>query len=146
MHLHPFVGPQQWVSEFSKYDAGWLRIFKSENEGEMRRVHWEDLNYPARIATLASAGVPLIQYDNGEAIAATQSLARRLDIGIFYKNPEHLGEQLHDKEKMARLQNNLWSQRDIFTFDSHADALLDFFRQIIRAHPTRVSRLSPGLH
>jgi len=132
LHLHPYVDPEHWVSEFSKYDAGWLRIFKSENEGELRRVQWEDLNYPARIGTLASAGVPLIQYDNGEAIAATQSLARKLDIGIFYKDAKQLGEQLHDKASMARLQSNVWSQRDRFTFDYHADALIDFFRQIIR--------------
>ena len=132
LHLHPYVDSQHWVSEFSKYDAGWLRIYKSENEGELRQVHWEDLNYPARLATLASAGVPLIQYDNGEDIAATQSLARRLDIGIFYKNSKQLSEQLHDKERMARLQSHVWSQRDTFTFDYHADSLLDFFRQIIR--------------
>ncbi len=131
-HLHPYVDHQHWVSELSKYDAGWLRIFKSENEGDLRRAQWEDLNYPARIATLASAGVPLIQYDNGEAIVATQSLSHRLDIGIFYENAKELAEQLHDKERMARLQSNVWSQREKFTFDYYADSLIDFFRQVIK--------------
>jgi len=66
------VDARDWVREFSQYDAGWLRYFKSENVGELRRANWGDLNYPARIATLASAGLPLIQRANPDAIVATR--------------------------------------------------------------------------
>jgi hypothetical protein len=143
LHLHPYVDPRRWVSEFSQYDAGWLRIFKSENRGELRRVKWEDLNYPARLATLASAGVPFILYDNGDSIAATNALAQRLDIGIFYRDAKHLGEQLQDRAAMTRLQDSIWRQRAFFTFDQHADALLAFFREVISRGAGRASSL-PG--
>ncbi len=131
LHLHSQVGQQGWVSEFSKYDAGWLHQFKSENEGDLHKVNWEELNYPARIATLAAAGVPPIQYDNEGSIVAIQTLVRELDAGIFYRNAEQLGAQLRDQKRMAHLQRNIWDQRERFTFDYHADALIDFFRRVI---------------
>ena len=60
MHLHPQVNHDRWVSELSQYDAAWLHLVKSRNEGELRRADWGDLNYPARLATYAAAGVPWI--------------------------------------------------------------------------------------
>ncbi len=131
LHLHPQVGQVRWVSEFSKYDAAWVHQFKSENEGDLYKLTWEELNYPARTATLAAAGVPLIQYDNTGSIVAMQALVRELDIGVFYKDAEQLGAQLRDSERMAQLRRNVWDQREQFTFDAHADALIDFFRQVI---------------
>ena len=71
-HLHPQVDQERWVAEFSQYDAGWLHLLKSDNRGDLRQASWGDLNYPARIPTLLSAGVPLIQYDNAAAVVATQ--------------------------------------------------------------------------
>ena len=131
LHLHPHVEQNDWVSEFSKYDAGWLHHFISENKGDPYRANWEDLNYPARTSTLAQAGLPMLQFDNAGSVVAMQSLVRSLDIGIFYRDAEHLGEQLHDQEKMALLRRNVWEQRERFTFDYHADALIDFFRRVI---------------
>ncbi len=131
MHLHPHVGPEQWVCEFSQYDAGWLHFLKSENEGDLRRAYWDDLNYPARIGTLVAAGLPLLQYDNQGALVATQSLARQLDIGLFFTDMAQLGEQVHDEARMTQLRDNVWCQRQKFTFDYHADRLIDFFRHVI---------------
>jgi len=131
LHLHRNVNQEQWVSEFSQYDAGWLHFFQSENEGDLRRATWNDLNYPARIATLLAAGVPLLQYDNRGAMVATQSLARQLDIGLFFTNMAQLGEQVRDEARMVRLRDNAWHQRAAFTFDHHADRLVAFFRQVI---------------
>lgn len=131
LHLHRHVGQQDWVSELSKYDAGWLHHFKSENEGDLRKATWEDMNYPARTSTFAAAGVPLMQYDNTGSLVATQSLVRALDIGVFYRDAEQLGAQLRDQEHMAYLRRNMWDQRERFTFDYHADALIDFFRKAI---------------
>jgi hypothetical protein len=83
LHLHKQVDQEDWVSEFSKYDAGWLHFIKSENGGDLRRANWDDLNYPARLATLVAAGLPVLQYDNADARVATQTIARDLDIGLF---------------------------------------------------------------
>lgn len=131
LHLHRNVDQAQWVSEFSHYDAGWLHFVKSENGGDLRRATWDDLNYPARIATLVAAGLPLLQYDNSDAIVATQTLARQLNIGVFFSTMKQLREQLEDDEQMAQVRHNVWVERERFTFDYHVDDLITFFRTII---------------
>jgi len=131
LHLHDNVDQGGWVREFSRYDAGWLHYFRSENEGELARANWDDLNYPARIGTLMAAGLPIIQRDNGGAIVATQTLARELDIGVFVSDLAELGARLRDVPRMEMLRANVWQHRDRFTFDHHVDRLIDFFRQVI---------------
>lgn len=131
IHLHNTVDQRGWVREFSQYDAGWLHYFASDNGGEIRRANWDDLNYPARMTTLAFAGLPLLQRDNTGAIVATQSLVEAMEIGLLFKDMSELREQLGDTERMARLRANVWRQREAFTFDAHADELLRFFRAII---------------
>lgn len=133
LHLHDNVDSRHWVDEFSRYDAGWLHYFRSDNRGELRRANWDDLNYPARIGTLAAAGLPLIQYDNHDAIVAADRLARRLDVGIFCRDLAELRPQLADAERMEALRANVWRQRDRFTFDHHVDRLVAFFREVIAA-------------
>jgi hypothetical protein len=135
LHLHANVDQPRWVEEFSRYDAGWLHAFESENGGEIRRANWDDLNYPARIATLASAGLPMIQRDNEGAVVATQTLARRLGIGVFYRSIAELGERLHDREGMRQLREQVWQQRFAFCFDTHVPQLLEFFRAVIASAP-----------
>jgi hypothetical protein len=131
LHLHPNVAQDHWVEEFSRYDAGWLHCFTSRNGGEIRRADWDDLNVPARVATLAMAGVPMIQRDNKGAIVAAQSLVRDLDIGLFYREIGELGAQLRDAGRMAHLREQVWRQRMQFCFDTHVPALVDFFREVI---------------
>lgn len=134
LHLHPQVDQSGWLREFSQYDAGWLHWLPSSNGGDVRRANWDDLNYPARITTLVTAGLPLLQYDNEGAVVATQSLARQHDISVFFKSIPELGEKLRDQERMTALQESVWRQREQFTFDYHADRLLDFFREVIVSH------------
>jgi hypothetical protein len=133
LHLHPNVDQRGWVKEFSQYDAGWLHFLKSENAGEIRRATWDDLNLPARMATYAAAGLPMIQAENIGAVVATQSLARSLDIGVFAEDIEDLAARLRDRKRMAKVRENVWRQRRHFTFDEHADRLIAFFRSIIAA-------------
>ena len=131
IHLHHQVDQGHWVREFSQYDAGWLHFFKSENGGELRRANWDDLNYPARIATLVSAGLPLLQRDNPGSIVATQTLAQSLGIGVFFNDMGELRGQLEDEARMEEIRSNVWRCREQFTFDHHAGGLVDFFRKVI---------------
>ena len=131
LHVHKNVDQEQWVAEFSQYDAGWLHFMKSGNDGDLRRANWDDLNYPARIATLVAAGVPLLQYDNTGSIVATATLARNFDIGVFGTTAYELKAQLTDESRMHQLRDNVWSQRQHFTFDYYADELIAFFREVI---------------
>jgi hypothetical protein len=131
LHLHPNVDQEHWVCEFGQYDAGWLHYFRSDNGGEILRANWDDLNYPARMATLAVAGVPLLQADNTGAIVATQTLARERDLGLFFRDMPDLAEQLRERERLARIGDNVWQGRGQFMFDTHVDALIAFFRNVI---------------
>ena len=84
-----------------------------------------------------------MQYDNSGSIVAMQALAREHNLGIVYKDIEQLAEQLHDRKNMMRLRENVWKQRKQFTFDYHADRLVEFFRHVIEkrhASPTHVKR------
>ncbi len=131
LHLHRNVDQEGWLKEFSRYDAGWLHAFPSANGGELRRANWDDLNYPARISTLAAAGLPMIQRRNEGAIVATYALARRHGIGLEYDTIEELGALLRDRGHMDRVRANMWRERDRFCFDHHAQGLVAFFRSVI---------------
>jgi hypothetical protein len=142
LHIHPNVDQENWVKEFSQYDAGWLHFFESENNGELKRANWDDLNLPARMSTLALAGLPMLQANNTGNIVATQSFVKKLDIGLFFKNMNELGELLRNKLLMQQLRNNVWQQRHLFTFDNHVNELVQFFRKVIEQHEIRQAKES----
>ncbi len=131
LHLHPTVDQEDWVHELSRYNAGWLHGFRSENYGDIGRANWDDLNYPARMATYAVAGLPMLQVDNTGSIVATQALCDRLGLGVTYTSIPDLAAKLHDGCSIQAIREHVWAQRDAFTFDSHADRLLAFFRTVI---------------
>lgn len=131
LHLHAQVHQGDWVREFSQYDAGWLHTFASRNGGDLRRADWDDLNYPARLTTLVLAGVPLLQRDNTGSLVATQTLVRERGLGLLFADIADLGRQLRDRERLAGVRERVWAAREDFTFDAHADALVDFLRKVI---------------
>ena len=130
LHLHPNVDQRGWVREFSKYDAGWLHYFESTNRGDIHRANWDDLNYPARMATLIAAGLPLLQFDNGDATVATDSLIRSKGMGVFFRSMPELGLRLRDDKLMEQVRANVLAHRMEFSFDHHCDRLLAFFTRI----------------
>ena len=58
------------------------------------------------------------------------------DLGLFFSEMEELGTQLRDTTRLAALRDNVWRQRDRFTFDFHVDRLVAFFREVIAASAT----------
>jgi len=130
LHIHPNVDQENWVKEFSQYDAGWLHFFQSENYGELVRANWDDLNIPARMATLALSGLPMLQKNNEGHTVAIQTLAKDLNLSLFFNNMAELKQLLQDRPFMMQLRNHVWEQRHLFTFDLHAEELINFFRQV----------------
>ncbi len=133
LHQHALVGPEAWVDEFSRYDAGWLHVARSRNAGDLRRATWDDLNAPARIPTLLAAGVPLIQRDNAGHRVASQSIARDAGVGVFFEGPDDLADHLQRREPMTRLRAHVLDERTRFSFDDHADRLTGFLRSVVTA-------------
>lgn len=139
LHIHSTVHQEQWVEEFSRYDAGWLHFFQSKNQGDLRRADWDDLNLPARMATLGVCGLPMLQRDNSGHIVATQTLARERGLGFFFQDMAGLAGQLRDRRAVDAVRGNVWAQRRDFTFDAQADALVALLRAAIRARAARVT-------
>ena len=130
-HLHKPCIPQDWVKEFSQYDAGWLHCFRSKNEGRLMNVSWDDLNLPARMNTLAAACLPMLQLNNQGHIVAMQSKVKEFNLGICFDSYEQLGHLLRDKEQMQVLRKNVLEHRKQFSFDYHVPSLIDFFKKVI---------------
>jgi glycosyltransferase involved in cell wall biosynthesis len=145
LHIHSHCSQENWVREFSQYDAGWLHFFKSENNGELMRANWDDLNYPARITTLAAAGLPLLQRDNSGHMVATQNLVKQHGLGIFFNSIEELAAQLRDEKKLKKVREQVWQKRFMFTFDEHVDDLIKFFQKVIdyKLHAIRYPGILP---
>ena len=131
-HVHSTCPQDCWVKEFSQYDAGWLHYFDSTNNGNIFDVGWDDLNLPARMGTLAAAGLPMIQKRNTGHIVAMKSIAEKNNIGIFFDTFEELAVQLRDKKHMASIRENVIQNRKVFCFDYHVADLIDFFKKVIK--------------
>lgn len=140
LHIHPNVDQENWVTEFSQYDAGWLHFFRSENYGELRRTNWDDLNIPARMSTLALCGVPMLQRNNEGHIVAIQSLAKKLNAGLLFNDMKELGSLIRNKQLMSEIRTSLWNQRHLFTFDHHVNTLVEFFEAVIEKRNSRRSK------
>lgn len=130
-HLHHPCIPQDWVKEFSQYDAGWLHCFRSKNHNQLIKADWNDLNLPARMNTLAAACLPMLQLNNDGHIVAVQSKVKEFNIGICFDSYENLGCILKDKGLMRDLRKNAFENRKYFSFDYHVPSLIDFFRKVI---------------
>jgi glycosyltransferase involved in cell wall biosynthesis len=130
VHVHPAVGPEDWVPELSRYDAGWLHRFESANGGDLRRATWDDLNSPARLPVLLAAGLPLLQPDNRGSTVAVERVLRRDGTGLFYRTPDDVAAVLTDELTGRRGAAAALAVRERHTFDAHADRLLSLFRSL----------------
>ena len=126
-HVHQHVFADQWTEELSKYDAGWLHCHKSGNGGNMLMINWDDMNMPARIATYASAGLPIVLPDNTGNAVASNYIAGKFNIGLVYKDRDELVSLLQEEVKTRRHANNMLKCRMEFSFDYHIPRLVEFF-------------------
>jgi glycosyltransferase involved in cell wall biosynthesis len=132
VHLHPAVGPEDWVTELSRYDAGWLHRFDSTNGGDLRRASWDDLNSPARLPVCLAAGLPLLQQANPGATVSVERVLRRDGTGLFYRSADDVADRLAEELRSRRGQAAALAVRERHTFDAHADRLVSLFRSVTR--------------
>jgi len=131
LHIHDTCLPKDFVNEFSKYDAGFLHNYKSDNNNELIRVNWNDLNFPARMSTYGMAGIPMLIRDNQGHRVATQEFLEKQGMALKYTSISTLRNCFTNKEKVYSIRENVWNNRNIFSFDYHIQDLINFFRQII---------------
>lgn len=131
LHLHDTCLPHNFVKEFSQYNAGFLHNFQSENNGELLRASWNDLNSPARMSTYGMAGLPMLIYDNKGHRVATQEFLEKYNMALKYTSISELSNCFKDKDKLKSISESVWNNRDIFSFDYHVPSLIEFFHQVI---------------
>ncbi|SES83306.1 glycosyltransferase family 2 protein [Geodermatophilus poikilotrophus] len=132
VHLHPPVGPEAWVRELSRYDAGWLHRFDSANDGDLRRATWDDLNSPARLPVYLTAGLPLLQQANPGSLVSVERVLRRDGTGLFYRDADDVAAVLAGELAARRGATAALAAREQHTFDAHADRVVDLFRSVAR--------------
>lgn len=131
-HVHRHCPHTQWVEEFSKYDAGWMHCMTSRNNGDISQASWDDLNIPARLGAYAAGGIPVILRDNSRHLMTSQQIVERHGIGILFSDFQDLANKLKDRRLMETTQQNMRDAREFFFFDTHADKLITFFRNVIK--------------
>ena len=97
----------------------------------MLMATWDDFNIPARIATYAAAGLPIILPDNTGNAVASNLITDKYDVGLLYKDREELISIIQEEVKTRRHTNNMMKCRMEFSFDYHIPRLIDFFRTAI---------------
>jgi hypothetical protein len=132
VHVHPAVGPEDWVRELSRHDAGWLHRFDSTNGGDLRRASWDDLNSPARLPVYLAAGLPLLQQANPGSLVSVERVLREDGTGLFYRSADDVAAVLHEEVATRAGQAAALAARERHVFDAHADRLVDLFRSITR--------------
>jgi hypothetical protein len=138
VHRHPAVGPEDWVAELSRYDAGWLHRFRSDNGGELRRATWDDLNSPARLPVYLAAGLPLLQRANPGSLVSVERVLRRDGTGLLYRGrddgaaADEVAALLAGELATRRGAAAALAARERHTFDAHADRLAATLRALAR--------------
>lgn len=133
LHLHPAVGPEDWVRVLSAYDAGWLHRIGSTNGGDVRQATWDDCNVPARLPTLLAAGLPLLVPDTSGHRVAVARIAAEAGVGLAYDldDPASVAALLADRGRVDRARAAVWEARHDHVFDTHLDRLESVWRQAI---------------
>lgn len=110
--------------------AGYIVMTVSMKKN-LLRANWSDLNLPARINTLAAAGIPMILKLNENHVTAMREYVGKRGMGIFYNTIHELISQLKNRSVISQTEHNVRSHRMEFTFDYHVPDLICFFREVI---------------
>ncbi|WP_409330934.1 glycosyltransferase [Trujillonella humicola] len=132
VHVHPPIGPERWVAELSRYDAGWLHRFDSVNGGDLRLASWDDLNSPARLPVCLAAGLPLLQQSNPGSLVSVERVLRAEGTGLLYRGPDDVADLLAEEVRTRAGASAALAVRERHTFDAHADRLVELFRSVLR--------------
>ncbi|MGY1742045.1 MULTISPECIES: glycosyltransferase [unclassified Blastococcus] len=132
VHVHPPVGPEEWVPVLSRYDAGWLHRFDSANGGDLRLASWDDLNSPARLPVYLAAGLPMLQQANPGSLVSVERVLRDEGTGLLFRSADEVADLLAAEVRTRAGAAAALAVRDRHTFDAHADRLVELFRSVLR--------------
>lgn len=122
----------QWVSEFSKYDAGWSYV------NIQNMMKWDLLDdkaaIPNRLSTYVLAGLPII----AEVLPGyyRYDILKKNGINIDFdpNNYDELYKRLNNKETLYEKTERAKACRQKFSFDYYIDNLIGYFQRIRRIY------------
>ncbi len=122
VHVHPAVAPPDWRRALSGYDAGWLHVTTGRNGGELARASWDDLNLPARLPTLAAAGLPVLLPDRTGDVNAVDRVVGAA--GIRFGDVDDVPNLVRDRTARATARSAMDRLRPELTFEAVVDDLV----------------------
>jgi hypothetical protein len=127
VHLHEYIGPDQFSAIWSRYDAGFMH---TKVDSDSKEACFEQMNFPYRYTAYLAAGLPLAVPKEGQE--AMKTLVKRYGIGIVYSNYEDLAEQLHDNQLITSLISAISINRKNFSFDRNVGNLVQILETYAR--------------
>jgi hypothetical protein len=124
IHLHQYIAPTQFVSEWSRYDAGLMhaRVPCGHDQAAFQR-----LNFAHRYTAYLAAGLPLAIQEGGQD--SMQHFIRTEGVGFVFSDYDAFVEQLANASTIGE---TVRSRRTRYSFEEHVDGLVAFFRQVCR--------------
>ena len=127
IHIHDYIGPDQFSAIWSMYDAGFMH---SKVDSGNRAAYFEQMNFPYRYTAYLAAGLPLVVPEEGQDAMAM--LVKQHGIGIIFSTYETLAEQLYDSQLITLLTSTVSLTRKNFSFDRNAGNLVRIFNAYLR--------------
>jgi glycosyltransferase involved in cell wall biosynthesis len=127
IHLHDYIGPDQFSVIWSRYDAGFMH---SKVDDRDKAAAFEKMNYPHRYTAYLAAGLPLVVH--GEGQDAMEALVKKHGIGIVFSDYDDLAEKLYDSQLVTSLTSTAYISRKKFSFDSNAGNLVSILETYAR--------------
>ncbi len=121
-HIHKFVPPEKLSEEISKYDFG-LYITHYTDLVKKDMVKFTSGN---KISSYMEAGIPFIVKEENKL---NSNLAKKHGIGVVVKDINNM-KKILEEFNLDRAQKNVLKFREKYTFENHADEIIDFFSSL----------------
>jgi hypothetical protein len=126
VHLHDYLEPQGFCSNWSRFDAGLMH--SKVSSGDVAS-NFEEMNLPHRYSAYLAAGLPLVVPNTGQS--AMKRLIEREGFGFNFLTYGELADRLYDRSTMSELVHVARSKRTSFSFDSSVCKLIGFFEKYV---------------
>ncbi|MFP4053895.1 MAG: tetratricopeptide repeat protein, partial [Phycisphaerae bacterium] len=139
VHFHDPVSPRQIIEEMTQYDYGIIPF--NLQTGNKRFL---DSTIANKLFEYLAAGLPVLT----SPLQSYVEYFRRNPVGITFDGADDIVSQLPRLEEIVRTTD---FSKQVFTYESEVDRLIDFYRQVIAASPkgnrgkTNTAAGSPGV-
>lgn len=123
VHLHKYIGPEDFSGLWSRYDAGFMHAKVGSSHEESK---FEQMNLPHRYSSYLAAGLPLLVQKGGQE--AVEALIEKNNIGFVFDTYDDLADILYDKAIVLNCANVIKTRRRDFSFDHCAPILIEVLK------------------